>query len=458
MLLQIIFGVTMYPSVFILYFVLRSEGKAKNGHCFGTTMKPEQIADPEIQSLISRYQKTLKRYVIVMALLPIETFFLPYFSIVYTIWMLWLMAVIVVPFIPYVKASRAVKAYKAARGWEQEEREKVLVELKAAGVIRCVHLLPFLPPIVLSAGAAVCSLFLPGSGELSALVFTVIAFAVCTFLFYGVAVWMDRQKTEVISTDSEVNLNYARARKHIWKNMWLVLAWMNAFFTIVMAIWLARFDRAGAWLLWGAVGYTIFSLLPVVAALYAIGQVNVRYQALREVEDGSDAHWYLGGLIYSNKQDRHILVAKRYGIGTTFNMGHPVGFGITAFCAALLLLLVPGSCLLVLVEEFTPVALAVEQDMLVAEHWKVEYEIPLTEIVSVELVEEHPSWSKVNGSGMEHLAKGTFRIRNEGNVEVCMDPQNGEFLRLETADGTYWLSDADDEGTLAVYQALKAWQ
>ena len=457
-MIQIVFGVSMYPVLLILYFVMRGLGDTKNGYCFGVRLEPEQKADEEVQAAIAGYRKELNRVSIVLAVIPVVTFFIPYFSICMTIWMVWLLAVIAVPYIPYMKAYRAVLARKTACGWGKPsaQGERKLVELKSAGKVRRVRFVPFLPPAALSAAAAIWSLVVPQRKELPVMSFTVVILAVTTLMLYGVAVWMDHQKTEVISEDSEVNLNYARARKNVWKNFWLAGAWVNTIFTIFTAASLVWFEQVVVWILWGSIGYAAVIAVFAFILYRSLMQVDGNYAGMRQItESDDDAHWLWGGMVYYNKSDRHILVNRRVGIGTTFNMARPFGMGLTLFGIAILIITIPASCALLLVEEFTPISLAVENEVLVAEHWKVEYEIPLSEIIDVELLTEHPRWSKVNGTGMDNVSKGTFRIRNEGNVEVFLNPQNSEFLRIETADGIYWMSDINDAGTLEIYDLLE---
>lgn len=455
--MNIIFATTMYPILFVFYFVFRYMGKTGNQYTFGVYMKPEWLADDEVQAAIADYRQDLKRMLIAFAAVPVVIFFVPYASIVVTFWMIWLTAVIVLIYLPYVKAYRKIAARKVVCGWNQPEGEKKnLVELKSAGKVRRVRLAPFLPPIALSAAAAVFCIVIPAGKELPAVTFAVVTIALTTLLLYGVAVWIDRQKTEVISEDSEVNLNYARAKKNVWKNFWLAAAWFNTLSVLFTEAALMWFEQVTAWLLWESIGYSIVILVLAIGMCVRLAQVDKSYARMRQfTETDDDAHWLWGGLFYYNKNDRHILVSKRVGIGTTFNMGSPVGMGITVFCTAIYVILVPAVCALLVAEEFTPISLAVENEALIAEHWKVEYEIPLSDIIDAELLEEHPRWSKVNGTGLDHLSKGTYRIRNEGNVEVLMDPQNNAFLRVETADGVYWLSDASDAGTREIYDLIE---
>lgn len=454
MIVQIIFSVSMYPVLFVLYFVMRGVGDAKNGYSFGLRMKAAWMTDLQVQEIVKQYQKELKQQTIVLALIPLVTFFIPYMSIAFTVWMLWMMAVITLPAIPYVRGHKKMRALKMERGWKKQGEERTLTEIKSAGKVRRVKLLTFLPPMLISGAAAIWSVVRFGGEELGGLAVMVVTFALLTPLFYGVAVWMDGQKIEVISGDSDVNLNYARAKKNIWKNLWLLVAWVNTVYTVFSAVSLYVDELETGWILTGTVVYTIVITGFMFWAWRKMLAVDARYREKWDLSDEDDDDHWLWGACYYNKNDKHVMVNRRVGIGTTMNLATPVGMGTTIFGIALLLVIVPVSCIWLMLEEFTPIQLAVEQDIFVAEHLSTEYEIPLSDIESVELLSEKPGWSKVSGTGMDNLCKGTFHIRNVGNCEALLNPQNAVFLRIETADNTYYMSDMENVGTKEIYETL----
>ena len=106
---------------------------------------------------------------------------------------------------------------------------------------------------------------------------------------------------------------------------------------------------------------TLFLLLPVFAMVIVIiivslktGQLGSNLKLENEnddraypIESGSagvkddDLYW-CGGVIYVNKNDRRILVPKRFGVGYTFNMGHWGSWAIFAMiiCIPIAILIV----------------------------------------------------------------------------------------------------------------------
>jgi uncharacterized membrane protein len=64
--------------------------------------------------------------------------------------------------------------------------------------------------------------------------------------------------------------------------------------------------------------------------------------------DRDDDRYWLGGMVYYNPDDPEWLVPKRYGLGRTLNLGHPVGrlimggLLLLAVALAIVSVLVPG--------------------------------------------------------------------------------------------------------------------
>lgn len=451
MALQIIFFVSMYPILFVLYFVMRGMGDAKDGYSFGAGMKTEWLAEAEVQRIIEDYKKELKKITLHLAWTPVLTFFIPYMSISYSLWMIWVLAVLVVPGIPYVKANGRMKAFKRDHGLYEHKNRQNLTELKQAGTLRRVKFLPFFVPIAVGILAAAWSLWELSKEDWLAMGILTVTFALVTPLFYGAAVWMDSQKNEVISNNSEVNLNYARAKKNLWKDMWLLLAWGNTVFTIILSVLVCSQVQTEV-ILWGTLGYTVLTLGVLLAAWKKAAKIDGQYAARREIVVDDDEYW-IWGMFYYNKNDSHTMVNKRNGIGTTTNMATPAGLALDVV-GLLSLLVIPISCIWLVLEEFTPIHLAVENEVLYAEHLKAEYEIPVSEITNLTVVIELPKWSKSSGTGMDNLCKGTFHVRNDRDYQVFLNPQNEAFLRIETEDEIYYMSGFDDDETKETYENL----
>lgn len=461
MILNIIMAVTMYPVVFIMYFFMRWIAKSDNGYCFGAVLRGKWREEPQVKSIRQEFLHKLNLWLLVSVVVPVAAFFIPYVSISMTIWMIWLLAVVFYPSVPFFRANKMVRQWKQEQGYVKESTGVSYTELKQAGAVRRVRFLPFLIPAIVGFAAPLCGTFdiLEGFGNVrtdwDSLLWCLWMFAVLGLFFWWCAWCMDRQRTEVISTDSEINLNYARAKKNIWKNLWLFIFWLNTALNWILLLLFAFSQNWVGGLIGATVLYGVFTIAAVVFAITRIHQLSIRYEKDRTMPepDDSDSNW-IGGMFYYNKKDRHVMVEHRNGFGITMNMATPVGMGVTVF-ACLALLVIPVMCVWLILDEFTPIHVTVEDQTIVAHHLKTDYEIPLSEITDVEILNELPNWTKVNGTGMDNLEKGTFEIYREGKCKVFLNPQNTMFLKITADDTVYYIGGYDDAETKEVYEEIK---
>ncbi|MBQ2705526.1 MAG: hypothetical protein IJF60_01790 [Agathobacter sp.] len=451
--MSIIFLVGCYPVLFLMYFLFRNLAN-KNGYCFGATISKELRDDVEIKAIDVWYRKELKKYTLVLALIPFAGFLIPYVSIEFTIWMIWILVICFYPMIFYAKANKQVQEVKKERGWNNVS-EVSYTDLKIASVPRKVKFTTFFPTMLFSVIPVVWSYIQFHEAGYMAIRLCLITFAVCTILFYVFAVLTDRQKMSVICDDSDTNMNFARAKKQIWKNFWLLCAWVNtAFVWFVLVGMYVR--HSFMWiLLIGSVVYGVGILFVALKLVKQIYEVNRTYEAKRTVVDAAtdDRHWPYG-LMYYNPNDKHIMVENRMGTGTAMNMATGAGKSMYII-ATLCLLIIPVSCIWMIMLDFTPIQTTVVEDTIVCQHLSVEYEIPLEDIESYTLINDLPEMTKLHGNGMDHVLSGTYEIYREGTFETFLNPQNNLFIKIVTEDEMYYISGIDDAQTQAIIEQLK---
>lgn len=452
-IMSIIFLVACYPILFLMYFMFRNIGD-KNGYCFGATLKKELRNDPKVKAIDAKFRKTFKQYTIVMALVPLTSFFFPYMSISFTIWMMWIMVICFYPMYLYAKANKQVQELKKERGWEQVS-EVSYTDLKTAIVPRKVKFITFLPSLALSAIPVALSYALFEDIGYTAIRFCIITFALCTLMFYWFAVLTDRQKAVVISEDSDTNMNFARAKKQIWKNFWLLCAWTNTIFVWIVLVGMYFRNRMISILLWGSLVYGVLAMFLALRLLKKMNELNETYDAKRTVMEGvTDDRYWKYGMLYYNPKDTHVMVENRMGTGTAMNMATGIGKGVYIF-AGLCLLIVPIMCIWMIMLDFTPISAKIENEKIVCTHLSVEYEIELEDIKNFTIITELPEVTKVMGTGMDHVLSGTYEIYREGMFEAFLNPQNNLFIKIETEEEMYYISGVDDAQTQKIIDELE---
>ena len=424
---------------------------------FGIQTSKNWISQEECDAIQYEYRRKMNRYLLIFVLIPFITLLIPYTSIAITVWMIWLMAAIVAFQLPFALNNKRLKQLKQERCGIKTDSNIIYPEIKPAGNIRALKKTDFLLPNLLCIGIVVFSLFCLHDERFELYSFLIITFAVCTPLFYLCALLMDRSKSKIISTDIDVNINYARATKKLWKDFSKTCIWFNTLFTaVLLAIVLlknASVDFTIDVILWGSILYCVLLLFLCGFIWKKKLQLDEEYADKMDVADENDENAWIGGILYYNPKDPHTMVDKNFGIGTTVNMATPVG-KTTTLIGILACLSIPILCVWMMMEEFTPISLSITNNTLIAEHWKTDYKIPVDSITDVTLLEELPRTSKVSGTGMDNLEKVTFRTSGDGKIQCFLNPQNDLFLRF-TADGTiYYMSGFDDEETMAIYDAL----
>ena len=463
-MLNLIFIVTMYPVLFLMWFLIKNAAKSSRNTLFGIRCSREWLSGEEEARFLKEFHHKMKRYLLILALVPFTTFLIPYVSVSFSIWMMWLLAVIVLIMFPFAQSNRKLLALKQERCRTPGEDTQGLqngallyFEPNGAGQLRCLKWYDFAGPLAISALLCAGSFFLFYGEKMEAFCFIILSFALCTPLFYIFAILMDRMKTKVISNNSDINVDYARAGKNIWRKFWICSAWMNtavtAALTLITYLQTVEDNISINAVLWISVLYGLAMVAVAGNTCAKMQKVSAAYQDRTDLAYDADEAAWIGGIIYYNPADKQTMVANKIGTGTSINMATFAG-KICGIIACIALLSLPISCIWLTLEEFTPISLTVSDGQVTARHLKTDYLINTSAIRDISLTTEVPKSSRTNGTSMEHLLKGNFRNKTDGRVKLFLNPQNGIFLRIETEDAIYYMSGYDDEETGSVYELL----
>lgn len=454
MVIQIVMGAIFYPIVLILYLVMKYYGKKRNQRLFSCDVKEEWLEDVRLKNIEREYRKEMNLWLLGMTLLVLPPFFIPYFSISISYWIMWMLVVIAVFNIPYGRAYKKVRRWKEENGYYHLEEECRVVDLNTPGMIRTIKPYTFLIPGILSFCSFLYSIYI-GNETRWGMVYSVVItgsffFSVLIFIFF--AFLSDRKKPEVICQDSEVNRNYNRASKKIWKNFWILMIGMMTLVTIGIASTLT-FSWNIQLVLWTSLG-----MIPVVCGIviYAIGQKNRlehRYQNLRQDLGQGDERFFIWGQFYYNPKDSHSTIDTRVGTGITVNMASKAGKGLLVVLL-IVLLSMPVICVFIIRDEFTPIHLEVRGENLIGNHTSEKYRIRVDEISNLKLVQKLPKMYRTNGTGLETLRKGYFSAGKYGSCNVLINPKNHKFLMFQYKGRWYFLSGRTDTETQNVYDLL----
>lgn len=458
MAFRIILTIFMYPILPIMYFLLKNEVKPKKNIILGVTLPYSKIYDSRVDVLLGAYKKELNILSLILAPIPILSFFVTWFSIYYTIMILWIMLVIIVPYIPYIRYHRRLVLIKgetdSIKGaleetpetiYNYEASEKALEEVTAyMKSEKRVNHYWFLPPVILSLFPLIYEAFtsihqpeyvwsLLGYG-------TFILITLLGVLFHRV---IYKQKAEIVDEDRNINVLITRIRRNCWSKFWLSMTWLSGIFAVVF--WMFITGKIPN--LFGLILTLIYSSIIIYIAMKA--EFTARYvqqrlskESTRPLYIDEDAHW-IYGLFYYNPDDKKIMVNDRVGIGTTMNLAHKTG-KIVMVISIICILALPVSGIYVIREEFTPLTTEFLDNRIVVTHTTEELDLFMKDIKSAEMIDNLPSRVKVVGTGMENLLKGTFKVSGYGNSRLYLNPKQPPFLVITTDEETIIINGNDN--------------
>ena len=104
---------------------------------------------------------------------------------------------------------------------------------------------------------------------------------------------------------------------------------------------------------------------------------------------------------------------------------------------------------------FTPRRAEITDGTLHFSHLFTEFDVPLADIASVELLEGLPPLSKITGIGVYFLSEGKYEVEGYGRCTVSVNQAEPPYIAVtDSAGGGYVFSLNAPEDTRALYEEL----
>ena len=437
-----------YLALPIVYAMLLNAAKERNNLILAVTLPPEGRKDPEVAAVQTAFRKKLTALFVLLTVALLPLLFVPWVSVVTLVCCIWLIAALVLPYVLFGKANTALKAMKRRRGWQTAAAPQTVVEMPPAKPMHRASTLWFLPPVLLSA-LPLLSLWLD-SWDPSWNIILGITAGMCVFItamslaFYPLVY---RQRLDALDADRSLTAALTRVRRYNWTKCWLLMAYLTAGYSL--AVWLCR-GSMGWFYLWTAV-YTVALLFVSIQTEFAARRAQRRLTLGRTTVPAVDEDdYWVWGLFYYNPHNTHFLVNERVGMGMSMNLARPAAKCLLGF-TALIIALLPLLGVWLMVEEFSPLTLQREGETIVARQALTTYRVDLADVTDSALLPELPDATRIAGTGLDNLLKGSFSVEGYGMVKLCLNPNDPPFLVLETEKTTYILGG---DGVEALYAAV----
>jgi len=442
-ILTLILVGTYYVVLIPLYFVEVNLCKPKKNIMLGVTVPHAHQESVEVQAITGSYRKRLRIFVVILGILGLSLFVMPYMSVQITVMLTLTLAVILGSMLIFIKANRALMALKKSSGWQSGQKSAPVVDLRALSeaskplpriwiAIPCIVAAIPLIPIAIE--------LVRGSYDWE----QILAYGATVIwipLMVAMAEAFRRQSGEIVGAISDFNLITTRIRRRAYMRMMIASIWLLAL--TASGIWFEMTATQPQMILLALVG--ILSVLMVVYAIhaeFAVRRAQEKFTQLAgdTLEIDTDEYWIWGMFYYKN--GGKLLENDRVGMNMSMNLARPLG-KLSMGLAALAILAMPFIGGWTIVQEFSPVTYSMEGNTITVTH-VTSRQIDLGRVTTAELLDEWPDGLRTGGTAIGTLRQGRFQLDGiDGTTWVALRTDETPLIFITTADGGQYLFNYD---------------
>jgi len=470
--LDIIFVVIMIPTLLIMLFYEYPAKWNERKFIFGVRNREEfkeEKAASEIGKIVSSARKQAVIILICSFIIMGLLMLIPDVLIRMSLWTLFIFTVLVVFMVPFMRANREMKSLKREIGISSS-KGTVYTDLKGAGAVRALKVSRIIIPVAVAAlffvFALLADLGIAGLSGIAEKGGQYASFALTSmtgsFLFIGIilipiAIIMDRIRNDVISENSDTNMNYNRAKKKAFADSFVLMAWANTVI-IAVAVPVMFFSKSSIAMIILISVYMLMLMGSLIVFTRRNLAIDKRYRKETTIDVDDDDKWILGSFYY-NPDDKRLNVAKRMGIGGTINIAHPAGKVIMAATALLIIaavILVSFSMVL----GKSPASIRIENGTLICSRFVDSFKVPLDQIEDPEICEDPSELGLVRQVGFElpPFHNGTYIVDGVSGCKVFLNTDSEVYITFSASGTAYYINGADEAETRSVFEALSVKQ
>ena len=445
------------------YYAFMAASKPQQNLLLGATLRKEQMDHPQVQELVQKYRRSVKRFTLLCILLHIPLLILTqwYISVFITLYLLWCFFLYAGAYYLYHKYFLALFALKKEKGWFIEDSARLVTidtKLSQIGDRMPLSAWWFLPAFFL----CLVPLLIPGgfqrmSGTVSLKIYFGISMGlnlVFLLLYYVTAF----KRTVVYSMNSRINLSCNRIAKRLWSLCWIGTSWINSL-SILFLQWYWNPEEGHTLL-----AFTVYFCLQTAAILllfYILYAIHGRTQELLAADTepvivDEDVYWTRG--YYYNPERKSLLAPSKPGMTSnlSFNMAHPAAkllcFVFWGGIAALLLWMI----LMFIRMDFTPFEMDFRDSQVYITAGSYDLDFPVADIQELSLENDLPtkSYSKNNGADTSQYLLGKFRLPGYGQARLYYYIGYSPVIRIQLPEYTVYFNTKNSEKTKELYRQL----
>lgn len=432
----------------VFYASLQMAANPRNNVILNTTLPREVHKDPRVLEIVKGFKKA-NFLVFLASLVPTPLlFFIRQPSLMILFLSVWIAAIFLASNWLVKMYSGRLSALKRENEWFVGNTRTITVDLEVtkAKSMMAVSKLWFLPSL-----AAALVFLLLGFGEQVNL-FLGAAAVLGVMVYYFLYILTTRERARAYSEDTEINMAVTRTSIRYWSICWAALAAVHVFDMIIMLIAIRNNNE-----MLSIIGVVSMVLVSLAAIFLTHGKIRSSQERLLAGSQSSicvDEDYYWRGGFYNNPNDSRVLVDKRIGIGQTVNLGTRTGklvyYGSIIGLPVILLALF----LVFLSLDSANFELTITDNQVEIHAPIYGYEVPLSDIQSVSLVDTVPGGSRTNGAATSKYRLGNFSIKGYGRSKLYVYNNQPQYIVLELPDLYIFFSARTPEQTQEYYELL----
>lgn len=230
----------------------------------------------------------------------------------------------------------------------------------------------------------------------------------------------------------------------------------NIKYTILSVLTTLPFVFIGHYIFYSIVYMILWCTFIIILESVMVRKCFKKIQELKSIynEGYTDDDKYWKGFFYNNPNDKSFMVEKRFGIGTTINIAHPMA---KIFLASILLITL-GTLIFTIAIGYklndAKFSLIVNEDKVTIEAPMYGIEFNKSEIEGVSKINELPEGSRTNGAETDDIALGNYKLDGYGKSNLFVHRKVKSIIVIKLKDKYVLITGEDEEESEVYYNLL----
>ena len=408
---NIIWGSVAVVVILSMYFNCKYIIKGNKNIIIGVTIPFLELKNEKVLNIIRGFKRENNIAYIISAIAFIPSFFFKFNSSQILYFFLWIIGVEVFTKRLFVKYNKKLMELKRENQWLLPSKRLVTIDTEVTRLKdkMPVSILWFIPSFVISLIPMI--LVFDGIKEYGISLGVVSTNALIgNIIFFIMYKMYSKEKTEVISEDSNTNIAYNTIFKRTWTLGTVIAATTQSIGMLFMFLLLLNNNNS-------IILFILSIVIPVTVIFIGIFHINNKIREEQErilntcknpIYTDNDEFWSKG--VYNNPNDRAVTVEDRTGYGITYNLGTKKGrriyYGSLIFAGIIII----GVTVMMIRFDHTKFTLNIDNNIVKINAPMYGTEIEIDDIEKITMLDKLPSGLRTNGVGASTYNLGNFSI------------------------------------------------